>query len=91
MRYRARVMRLGPHDVVTDEALAGLVGQRPRGNGGGTVVEARVEDGWLVLDVEHEDGMDCDPPTPVDSPTSVEWSCPTCGASFRRRFARSST
>ncbi len=36
-------------------------------------------------DTEHTYGMSCTPPVPVD----IEWTCPVCGASFRRRFAPS--
>ena len=42
----------------------------------------------LPFGLFHEYGMDCSPPTPVDSPTTVEWVCPICTATYRRRFAR---
>lgn len=53
-------------------------------------VPLRLFDGWTAISCEqveqscHEYGLDCVPPVPVD----IEWTCPVCGATFRRRFAR---
>jgi hypothetical protein len=63
MRITAKLYRLPEHVTMSDEALRGLVGQRPKFHGLGiglaadrvTIVSAVVEDGWLVAMMDVAD------------------------------------